>query len=306
MWWLAACNEFGLDPTDPPPPDARVVVTDTFEQAPISPVDLLFVVDDTSSMGQEQQALAMAFAPLTAALPTSGVSWQIGVIAGTGNGKMIGAPYVLTESTPDVRSVFSERLKVGTRGRPPEAALYAATLALDEAREGGANQGFRRPDASLHVVFVSDDDDHSDAGLGADPVASFLDRLALESEVDRAVVVSAVAGDTPLGCTSERGAARPGARYAELVDRTGGVFESICGASFVGLAGRLLDVSVEPATRFPLSQLPEAGSVRVVVDGLAVDGTSLTIEQGVAWLVFASPPPVGAEVEVTYIVVVSG
>jgi hypothetical protein len=48
------------------------------------------------------------------------------------------------------------------RDRPDRCAI----LALDEAAEGGANVGFRREDASLHVVFVSDDDDHSDAHYG--------------------------------------------------------------------------------------------------------------------------------------------
>ena len=308
MWWLVACNEFGLDPTDPPPPDARVVVTDTFEQAPIAPVDLLFVVDDTSSMGQEQQALASAFAPLTQGLLTSGVSWQIGVVAGTeaGDGRLLGAPYVLTGATSDARELFSERLLVGTGGRPPEAALYAATLALDEARDGGVNVGFRRPDASLHVVFVSDDDDHSDGLLGPEPVATFLARLELESGADRSVVVSAVAGDAVLGCTSERGAARPGARYLELVEATGGVFESICGVSFLGLAGRLLEASVDPATRFALSQVPATGTVHVEVDGVRAESTSIVLEQGTAWLVFASPPRVGSFIEVTYVVLVTG
>jgi hypothetical protein len=308
MWWLVACSEFGLDPTDPPPPDARVVVTDTFEQAPVAPVDLLFVVDDTASMGQEQHALAAAFAPLTERMLTSGVSWQIGVIAGTadGEGRLLGAPFVLTGSTPEVAEVFAERLHVGTSGRPPEAALYAATLALDDAATGGANAGFRRPDAALHVVFVSDDDDHSDTRLGTDPVAAFLLRLDEEAGPDRAVVVSAVAGDSPLGCTSANGAARPGTRYTKLVEATGGVFESICGSWFTGLAGRLLDASVEPGARFPLSEHPEAGSVRVEVDGVAASGTSVIVEQDVAWLVFAVPPPVGAHVEVTYVVLVSG
>ena len=74
----------------------------------------------------------------------------------------------------------------------------------------GVNVGFRRPDAALHVVFISDGDDESGDVLGDHPVDAFLGLLAAEeSRTGRAARASAVVGDVPDGCTGDDGAALP-------------------------------------------------------------------------------------------------
>ena len=75
----------------------------------------------------------------------------------------------------------SEAARVGTSGAPPESGLAAAWLALTEPNISGSNRGFRRPDALLHIVFVSDNDDQSDEVLGEDPVGTFQDFLSGEA-----------------------------------------------------------------------------------------------------------------------------
>jgi hypothetical protein len=76
---LVGCQDFTLDPEDDDPTPPQAIVTDAFVQEPASALDLLFVVDDTASMSQEQAALADAIPTLTSALDAVGVRWQAGV-----------------------------------------------------------------------------------------------------------------------------------------------------------------------------------------------------------------------------------
>lgn len=307
---LVGCIEFGLDPVDTDVPPVRAVVVDAFDQAPAAPVDVLFVVDDTASMAHEQSVLAASFGPLADSFDASHVAWQVGVVRGNGArsdvGVLVGQPWVLAPDAPGAARQLADRLRVGTDGLPPEGGLYAATRALELAVSGGPNAGFRRPGAALDVVFVSDEDNHSDGWLGPDPIAAFLAVFAESGAGGPSARAFAVIGPMPSGCTTSTGEARPGARYAEIAEQTGGFVQSICADRFTDLADRLLDQAAEPAARFPLSQDPIDGTIRVDVDGLRwIDGWSFQRDGGAA-VVFTDPPAVGARIAISYVVEVSG
>ena len=72
-------------------------------------------------------------------------------------------------------------VQVGTDGAGPEAGLAAATQVAGSGRSGRTERGFRRPDALLHVVFVSDADDQSQLWLGPDPAPRSSAALAGET-----------------------------------------------------------------------------------------------------------------------------
>lgn len=303
---LSACIlEFGIDPIDPPdPPRSLVAVEDVFVQEPLPAVDLLFVVDDTASMEQEQGALAEQFSTLTARLDSEGVAWQIGVTStdmlSPDSGALRGAPYVLTPSTPDAQAAFDAAVHVGIEGLGPEAGLAAAVRALDLSVPGDANAGFRRPGAILHVVFVSDADDQSDAWLGPDPVGAFLDRMAQEAMDGVPAVASAVVGDVPSGCSSALGSAQPGFRYADAAE-SGGSAVSICDADFSQLTDAIGSVSVAYPSAFALSRVPATSTVQVELDGVgSVEGWVLELDPPT--VVFAAPPAPATHIAVRYLV----
>jgi len=299
---LGACgSDIGVDPIDDTaPPVAFVPVQETFVQRPLPAVDLLLVVDDTASMGQEQEALAAEFPGLAEALDAAGVSWQLGVVTtDMGHaqaGWLRGSPYVLTSG---VAHLLPEAVQVGTGGASPEAGMAAAVRALDLAAPDGPNAGFRRSDAALHVVFVSDADDASDAWLGVDPATALLARLTAESAAAPAVV-SAVVGDPEGGCVSDKGSAHPGKRYAAAVEATSGALVSICAADLAEVVASIGEASIVWPTRFPLARTPVEGTVRVQVDGRATD--AWWFDAPVATVVFVEPPPASARVEVDYLV----
>lgn len=189
---LAACG--GCDDV---PPDA---VTNCQAVGLASArTDILFVVDDSVSMGEEQQNLATSFGAFVqelAALPSKS-DFQIGVTStsvdepasatnlqdtfqrgGPNNGRPYpkGAlvavddtglyrtdlPRILPGDSPTLVQDFQRNVKVGTLGSAKEQGLRAALLAVTDRVADGSNAGFLRPGSRLVVVIVSDEDDCSD------------------------------------------------------------------------------------------------------------------------------------------------
>ena len=274
-------------------------------QAPLPRVDLLFVIDDTASMQQEQEALSSELASLAADLDARGVAWQVGVVttsmSAEAGGWLVGSPYVVTPHTDDRDTVLADLLRVGTGGTSPEAGFAAAVEALSLSVASGPNAGFRRPDAVLHTIFVSDADDQSDGWLGGDPGGVFLDALAAEAaQTGLPALASAIVGPLPSGCSSVAGTAQPGFRYADVVAAAGGAALSICAADFGRLLDNLGDASIALPTRFALREQPTLGSVAVTVDGVAAEGWELLATEAV--LAFDEAPPAGSRIGVSYVV----
>lgn len=304
MFWvgitLLGCQEFNLDPIDPDgAPPVQVAVVERFVQAPLPSVDILFVVDDTSSMLQELDALGDAVSGLLQSLESLDLDWQIGVVSADANGPyagwLLGSPYVLTPSSLQPVESFASRMPEATGNG--EAGFAAAVLALELA-ESGPNLGFRRPSAVLQVVFVSDADDASDAFLD-EPVDDFLTALELAGGGQPARA-SALVGEPPTGCVSPRGAAQPGFRYHEVAEASGGRTESICNINFGSLLTDLGANSVALPMRFELDQEPLVGTVSVEIDGESVGGWLLDVASPA--VVFDVPPPAGVDIEVRYAV----
>ena len=157
-----------------------VEVTETFEQQDRPRVDLLFVVDNTPSMESARADLTEAAADLVSALDDDRLSWQVGVVStdieSDESGLLHGDPWIITPSTPSPSSAIARALDIEDGGAPT-GGLGAAVRALTEPLRSDENRGFRRPEAALHVVVLSDSDDESTAVLGLDPAGTFLDFL---------------------------------------------------------------------------------------------------------------------------------
>ncbi|MES2637966.1 MAG: hypothetical protein V4850_00725 [Myxococcota bacterium] len=302
-WFLASsllsgCVEYVVQAPDveavPP-----VVVEERFVQAALPEVDVLFVVDSTGSMADEQVALAGAAATFLDTLAGLNLAYQIGVTTTdpADDGVLVGRPWIVTASTENPAAALASALQVGAESAPPAAGFYTATRTLTD--EQGFNRGFRRADAGLHVIFVSDGDDQSDLWLGIDPGSAFLTTLAdQETSSGRVARVSAVVGDVPGGCGTE-----PAARYTALAEATGGIVQSLCTADFSAVAAALGGAAAEYATRFPLEWAPVEGSARVEIDGVRVEsGWRLDLVDPA--LVFDTAPAADAEISILYTLVV--
>lgn len=250
---LAACSDQGF---------GTLVFEDTFVQADVEiSTDVLFVVDDSASMEEEQDRLASNFGAFVEVLAASYADWQVGVVTtdveADGAGALRGG--ILTADTPDLDNAFRAAVVAGTDGSRDEQGLAAAALAADPAR----NPGFLRVGAAFNVVFVSDEDDHS-----PESVEHYVATLGTHAE--DGLQAHALVGDLPAGCASGTSAADAGGRYLDAADATLGFVESICADDYSGLLTRVgLDVA-GLADTFPLSRLPAEDSLEVLVDDVAL------------------------------------
>ena len=190
---LIACGPSSRDPGGggddmPPGPDAGDTTT-TPRQC--NKMDLVFVIDDSGSMSEEQSNLATNF-PMFATLLSNyttpdgqKIDYRIAVTT-TGKDLMYtvsSGPLTLPQNEAgdngafrnncnmtkrfleptdaNMEQVLSCRANVGTGGPSYEMPLLMTKWALGDRVTDGTNAGFLRSDALLGVVMLTDEDDAS-------------------------------------------------------------------------------------------------------------------------------------------------
>lgn len=240
--------------------------TDVVEQGTQYSADILFVVDDSGSMGNDQTKLANSFSTFINWLIGHAISFQVGVTttdmsSGGAAGALVGSPRILKNTTPNLVAEFEDNVHVGTSGSASEKGLDAAVAALTYPNISGDNAGFLREDAKLFVVFVSDEEDQS-----AESVAYYVDLLTTvkDGEADD-LYIAAISGGAS-GCDDD-GTAPASPRYHEAAMLTGGLSGSICESDFgVTLENLAFDITA-PTDEFFLEYVPALDSLKVKVDG---------------------------------------
>lgn len=253
---------------------------------PYDGLDIVFFVDQSSSMDDERRELGEQFTELVRELDGLGLSWQAGVVSADDGCTNSGT---ITDADPDAVQRFRDGL-LGDWGWLAESGLSVAAHALEAAVPGGCNDGLLRDDALPLVVVVADERDHSETG--------WLDRSLAMSEAAPGVIINAVVGPVPDGCET----AEPGAGYAEAADWAGGVVESVCDPDWVDVFEDLGSLAAdEPTDTFPLEAPPEDGSVEVLVDG-EVQSDGWTYDAEAQAVVFDPQPEGGTIIEVRYVI----
>lgn len=254
-------------------------------------VDILWVIDSSYSMDEEQLQLASHAATFITFLSTAPVDFQLGVTTtdASGGGQLLG-PMLATDN-PDLTDAFVAQVTSVGDGDRTEVGFEAAV--------GAAQSGQLRPRADLEVVFFTDEDDQSSFS----PV-DFVDAIDT-AHSNGAVVVNAITGDLPDGCASIAAAADPAPRYVKAQEQTGGLRESICSYDYDAMLERMALKVLGLEVRFYLAKLPELATMEVRVDGALVhrrDRHGWRYDAGDNSIVFdgfAVPPP-GAGIEVAY------
>lgn len=270
--------------------DEDAVVEERFEQPEREDVDVLFVIDDSCSMNDEQASLARNFAAFIQQAELREVDFQIGIttttVLGTG-GRLVG-PW-LSPSVADLAAAFAFQSTVGIFGSGLEQGLEAIRGAVLRNDRGlTPNAGLFRPGADTFFIVVSDEDDGS-------PASVYGYASELERRFDEPGVV--VIGGGRDGCESQNGRGFPAPRYHALVEALDGTELSICGdwGTTLSVVG---DTVFGLANRFVLARpVDDAIPVEVTVDGRALTG-GFGIE-GQAVVLDDAPEP-GAEIVVRY------
>ncbi len=243
-------------------------------------VDVLWVIDTSSSMKRHQELLASQMGSFVSELNQTGLNYQIAVTtmdmgASGARGRLIakaGTPVVLTASSPGLVSILSDRLIAGESGSPVERGLEAMSAALQGALiPHNSNFGFLRPNALLVVVFLTDEEDQSPEGDydqlldGLRPPLPYGDRSWL-------VHVMGVMPNDPSCMSAQWGHSSVAYRYISLAEASGGVAESICDADLRRAVTNMRARILEVMTEYPLgSRLPIVESIKVYVDGKPIE-----------------------------------
>ncbi|MCB9669606.1 MAG: hypothetical protein H6734_09075 [Alphaproteobacteria bacterium] len=240
----------------------RTRISESFE-VPGSAVDILLVIDDSGSMAEEQAQLAQLAHGLIERLETRGVDFHIGItttdtdhaqVAGKLRPLGLGERF-LTPQSPDAPDRLASAVLVGTDGSSEETGRAALYQLLQTRAAAPENQGFRRPQAPLEVLFVSDEEDRT----LVPSLQEFNQWLrSLEEDSGAPVVIHAVVGLTDVDCD---GLGRAGTLYLGYAERTGGTVSDICVGP--GTSVGVLGDTARPVTDVQLAFLPEPDSLRV-------------------------------------------
>jgi hypothetical protein len=274
--------------------DIEAWITDSFTQDGTVDVDILFVVDNSGSMGGNQTNLQNNFDSFMNAFVAAGVSYQIALIT-TDDPEFVGD--IITNATVDPVTEFNDQIdSIGTHGSAQETGLWSAY----ESTNGGdaspvSSTGFFRSDARLVVVYVSDEQDWSNYRSSMVP-SDYSSNLSALKSSSSLVIAHAIAGDHPSGC-STNGGATFGDGYYDVVNDLGGTFMSICASDWSTTMDTLARESLSQIA-FALSDSPIEDTIEVVVDG--VISSDWTYEASSNTIIFTVSPSDGSSIDITY------
>jgi hypothetical protein len=181
-----------------PPPLETVTLTDRITQVTTPNSDVLWIIDNSYSMLDEQTALVNNFESFIQYFMNSGLDWHVGVVStdmekNKHSGRLQAASgfTYLDENSPDPVALFTEMASLGTNGASAESGRAATYAALTDPLLNADNKGFYREDAMLSVIVISDEEDSS----GNDPISlnEFVSWLGnLKSDEDKLTFSSIV------------------------------------------------------------------------------------------------------------------
>jgi hypothetical protein len=214
--------------------------------------DILFYVDQSGSMGDDQENLANNFSLFTTTMNEVLNDYQIIVVTDDSGCHNL---EVITPSTVNPGEVFHQAVS-GGGGSLTEAGLSVARNALQQTGSGACNEGFGREGAKVMPVLISDEPEQSDAIW-----SQLTDEIVV---LEPSASISAIAGPVPYGCRT----ASAGTGYWEATWATGGLFLSICDRDWgTNLQNLAVLATAEPHKTFVLSSQPVVKeSIVVTVD----------------------------------------
>lgn len=243
-------------------------------------VDILFVIDDSGSMGFHQEKLAANMKEFASAIVRAKfLNYQIGVIGSSTTlkpaGKLIGTPKFVNRKTPNGIAVIANNLMIGTSGDGTEKFFDPINEALSESLLKGHNKGFLRENATLAIIIVTDTQDQS-KDANAESTYEFLKELK-KGNSNRLIVggVYIESLEAAVTCTGESEIGMS-TQLKDFFDMTRAFTFSLCDPQY---GERLAELGVEIANRsnqVVLSTLPQQKTISVSVGGIPLPEDVLT------------------------------
>lgn len=266
-------------------------------------MDIVWIIDNSGSMFNEQQALGNNFSAFIDEFITKNVDFKMGITTTDTRPELRGymwpeSDVLLTSEKAKLDEVkfkedFKSLINVGVGGYGIEKGLLASEWFMKNHAKT-----FLREEAYLSVVIVSDEPDQSYEDLGGiwgvpgnlKPVVYFTDYLkSLKSNPGLVKIYSIV---SPMEIASAD-------RYVQASNLTGGLVGSIEG-DFHLLLNDISNALINLLDSFALSGQPEPETIKVFVNGS--ESTYFTYDEISRSIKFHSEhvPAVGSEIKIFY------
>ncbi|MCB9093104.1 MAG: VWA domain-containing protein [Halobacteriovoraceae bacterium] len=280
---------------------SRQTIIDTFTANPGDgekrPLDILWVVDDSGSMANEQQALADNFGAFINQFVTKQIDFNMAIVTTDATpakdgepvaGSMDALTYDNYLSNPSqFFNDFENMILVGTSGSGYEKGLHTSNSFFSKY---GAS--FVRENSNLVVVYVSDEEDQSD-----EMVSFYASAIMGLKPSNSLVQLHAVVRTEQL----EGGSTQGGARYIEATQTANGSYAEITDDFATTLSNISSDI-IKKIESFVLSKIPDLNHLEVYVDGVKLEsGWSYNAELNSIDFDLGSEPVEGSEIAVAYL-----
>ena len=271
-----ADTEPATDTAEPPVDDNCEQLTAVAERT-YAPVDIIWAIDTSGSMGEEAAILQSQMNAFAAYFETVSLDYRVIVIAdvesGTGIDVCVPPPLAGSPSCPESDGPRYRRIRhwVGSTD---------ALEVIDAEWNNFAD--FLRPDAETHFIVVSDDESQRDAAWFRVQMAprlpggfTFHSIVSLTESEDCFLFFC----DT-IGCSGPNGSAEArGSTYIDLSGLSGGVAASICDAEWTPIFAQIAEGVVRGAGLACSYAIPAAPFGEIVyesvrVEFLSADGTT--------------------------------
>ena len=239
-----------------------------------SKADIIFAVDISPSMLQMNYPtyLYESINGLTDRLIDNNIDFRLSAVA-TSSGCVNGSTLYIDNSfsSADIQSTFEDMINVqNTYSGNGDENLQTLGYALDATSQGGCNEGLLRPESSLNLIGVSEEDDESPM-----PYTAYVSNFQSYVSDSGDLMVHGIGSD-PVLCGASN-------YYAGVYDAsllTGGSFFSICTtrADWFLELGDLADHITTHAGSDPYLETITLSSPAIAESiQITVDGTPLTI-----------------------------
>ncbi len=264
------------------PPDLSVPKQeDAITQVTVPAVDVLFVVDNSGSMAEEQRSLRENFALFMQYFAGSGLDYHVGVTSTDCDSPRTKGMLIEDDTTgtkfiddsfsaADATRSFQQRANLGTSGSSDERGKDAAWAAL-VTNSSSTSSGFIREDADLSIIVISDERDYS-RDVTVNEFSNWMTALKPNGNS----YFSSVVGLGNSCINAERGTG-----YLEVTANVGGIEWDICSSDYASLLDQLGLQAAGLKNEFFLSLVPVEESIEVSVT--ETDGTDTVYSAGSDW-----------------------
>lgn len=275
-------------------------------------VDILFVVDNSGSMQQEQTGIGNKINGFIDKIKD--LNWQIAITTTDdrvntldaldtarpwGDGQFrpfdsdTGSQFILTNAVTaaEAQTKLAAAIQFGVRGSGNERGVNATYRAVSRAGVAGANKDFFRSGARLAVIAISDEDEcstgaaecttRSAATEGQSDPATLINLVKLQLGNDKVFTFNSIVkipGDAT--CTT---GANDGDVYKDAATLTGGILGSVCATDYTTPLASLGKRVVELVKAVSLNCMPQDldgdanADIRIMLAGGTIVTTGFSV-----------------------------